>query len=167
MSYDDEIGALPPLGFWDPLGFCQDENKVAFTQRRAAEVKHGRIAMLAVVGYVVAEYARLPGTIDLDGTTFQSLPNGIDALKAFPSVGWASIAFFIGFMELFGFKQVPGSVIGDFGVGVFGRPLEDRLKVDQANRELQNGRLAMVGITELLTHDVARPAGESLLSLHF
>merc|ERR1711998_99099 len=46
---EEEIGALPPLGVWDPQGFIEREPE-KFARRRAVERKHGRIAMVAVVG---------------------------------------------------------------------------------------------------------------------
>jgi len=35
-----------PVGFWDPLGFAADGDKVALTRHRYTELKHGRMAML-------------------------------------------------------------------------------------------------------------------------
>lgn len=90
-AFDDEIGALPPVGFWDPLGLAADGNVEVFNRRRASELKHGRIAMLAVVGYLVQENYRLPGAIDLDGTTFDSIPNGVAAIGAVKSFGWLQV----------------------------------------------------------------------------
>lgn len=40
------------------------------------------------------------------------------------------------------------------------------VKAELKTKELQNGRLAMLAITELLTHDLAKPAGESLFTIH-
>jgi len=37
-----QVGALPPLGYWDPAGFTKDEE--SFRQYRAAEIKHARVA---------------------------------------------------------------------------------------------------------------------------
>ena len=34
----------------------------AFKRRRATELKNGRVAMLATMGYIVPEYFRFPGT---------------------------------------------------------------------------------------------------------
>merc|ERR1719440_842220 len=50
-------GSSGPLGFFDPLGFCSQEGisegKIRFY--REVELKHGRVAMLAALGFPVAE----------------------------------------------------------------------------------------------------------------
>ena len=51
-GFEEEIGALPPVGFWDPLGLAADGDKAVFDRRRASELKHGRIAMLAAAGWI-------------------------------------------------------------------------------------------------------------------
>lgn len=48
-------GAIAPLGEFDPLGFTKDLPVQEIKRFREAEVTHGRVAMLAVVGYLVAE----------------------------------------------------------------------------------------------------------------
>lgn len=58
--------------------------------------------MLAVSGYLIQELARFPGAIDLDGTTFSSIPNGIGAVGAVPSFGWLQIIFSVGYWDLIG-----------------------------------------------------------------
>jgi hypothetical protein len=122
--------------------------------------------MLAVTGYLVAEIARFPGAIDLDGTTFQSIPNGVAALTAIPAFGWFQIAASIGYWEIFGWKQTEGGIPGDFGLGYFGKRLEGAERAEKLTKELQNGRLAQLAIIELLTHDAAKPVGESLFAIH-
>lgn len=47
-----ELGAQAPLGFFDPMGIVADGDKENFDRLRWVELKHGRIAMLAVVGYL-------------------------------------------------------------------------------------------------------------------
>ena len=146
MAFEDEIGVLAPLGFFDPLGLSADGDEVVFARRRAVELKHGRVSMLAVVGYVVAEIARFPGKIDLEGTTFVDIPNGLAAITAIPAFGWFQIAASIGYWEIFGWQQVEGANPGDFGYGnkFFGEELEGEKLIEKQTKELQNGRLAMV-----------------------
>eukprot|EP00600_Ochromonadales_sp_CCMP1393_P006763 CAMPEP_0174967658 /NCGR_PEP_ID=MMETSP0004_2-20121128/7704_1 /TAXON_ID=420556 /ORGANISM="Ochromonas sp., Strain CCMP1393" /LENGTH=198 /DNA_ID=CAMNT_0016216811 /DNA_START=50 /DNA_END=646 /DNA_ORIENTATION=+ len=165
MSFEDELGVLPPVGFWDPLGLASDGDEEKFARRREVELKHGRVAMAAVTGYLVAEVCRFPGAIDLDGTTFASIPNGVGAIKAIPAFGWFQIAASVGYWEIFGWQKASDEA-GDFGTGYFGKSLEGEEKAEKLTKELQNGRLAMLGIMELLTHDVAKPAGESLFDWH-
>jgi hypothetical protein len=48
-------GQTQPVGYFDPLGFSKS---VSFNQLklfREAELKHGRVAMLATVGFIVQE----------------------------------------------------------------------------------------------------------------
>merc|ERR1719478_2009134 len=58
VAYAKELpGVTEPLGFWDPLGFCEDEDltegKLKFY--RECELKHGRLGMLAALGFVWRE----------------------------------------------------------------------------------------------------------------
>ena len=48
-------GAVSPLGEFDPAGFTKDLPVQEIKRFREAEVTHGRVSMLAVVGYLVAE----------------------------------------------------------------------------------------------------------------
>ena len=48
-----ELGVTEPLGVYDPLGWLETEPE-AFERRRAVERKHGRVAMAAFVGYIMA-----------------------------------------------------------------------------------------------------------------
>lgn len=109
-AFEDEIGVLPPTGFFDPIGFCKDADADQFARWRAVELKHGRVAMLAVVGYVTQEIYRFPGDIDLSGTKFADIPNGVAALSAVPAFGWVQILFTIGCVDKKG-------IFGDFEVG--------------------------------------------------
>ena len=64
-AFEDALGAQPPLGFFDPLNLVADGDQEKFDRLRYVEIKHGRISMLAVVGYLVQEAGtRLPGDID-------------------------------------------------------------------------------------------------------
>ena len=49
-SFENELGAQDPLGFFDPLGLVADADQEKFDRLRYVEIKHGRICMLGVVG---------------------------------------------------------------------------------------------------------------------
>ena len=55
FSVDDLPGALPPMGFFDPLGFADGADEATLKKYREAEVTHGRVAMLAVLGMLIVE----------------------------------------------------------------------------------------------------------------
>ena len=65
--------------------------------------------MLAVVGFVVPEFYRFGYDI-APGLPCSEVPNGIAALTAIPSLGWAQMFFLIGAVDYYGF-------LGDFEVG--------------------------------------------------
>ena len=114
MAFDVEsqIGVIKPTGFWDPIGLAKDIDQETFDKYRTAELKHGRISQLAVVGFLAAEALRFPGSIG--GVNFADIPNSVGALGVLPAAGWAQIGMSIGFWELFGWKQVENSTPGDF-----------------------------------------------------
>lgn len=45
------VGASAPLGFFDPMGFSKGPEE-RLNEYRESELKHGRTAMLAVVGFL-------------------------------------------------------------------------------------------------------------------
>merc|ERR1712061_672782 len=54
-AFESELGVQAPLGFWDPLGFTEDGDEMLFKRRRSVEIKHGRVSMLATMGYITPE----------------------------------------------------------------------------------------------------------------
>jgi hypothetical protein len=48
-------GSTAPLGEFDPLGFTKDMSIEEIKRFRESEVTHGRVAMLATLGYLVGE----------------------------------------------------------------------------------------------------------------
>ena len=43
-SFENEIGAQPPLGFFDPLGYLEDEDQERFERLRWVELKVSRVS---------------------------------------------------------------------------------------------------------------------------
>ena len=118
-----ELGSQPPIGFWDPLGLVADGDVEKFNRLRTVELKHGRVSMLAVVGHCVTTAGvRLPGNIDLQGTSFKSIGTGLKHVTEVPALGLAQILLLAGLLELFVMKEeveggVKGEFIGDFRNG--------------------------------------------------
>ena len=172
MGVESELGATPPLGYWDPLGLSV-KNPDKFPRWRAVELKHGRIAMAASTGYIVQEFLRWPGYLSpTAGVKFSELPNGIAAWHQIPMGGIAQFMLFMALMEgitwqyydipsrkvgggkdMFDFVvpagKSPGDVAGDFWV----RYDDPEVKAEKLNIELNNGRAAMLGVTGMLMHD--------------
>jgi len=48
-------GAIEPLGYFDPFGFCDNLDVMGVKRMREAEIMHGRVAMLAAVGFLIQE----------------------------------------------------------------------------------------------------------------
>merc|ERR1719203_688836 len=144
MAFESELGAQPPLGFFDRLRFV--------------ELKHGRIAMLAVAGHVTtAAGVRLPGAISYDGTQFADIPTGFGALSQIPGAGLFQIFAFIGFLEIFVMKDITGGeFVGDFRNGFIDygwNTFDEETKLSKRAIELNNGRAAMMGILALMMHE--------------
>ena len=77
-----EAGVQDPVGFWDPLGLSADKDEATFKRRRAVEIKHGRIAMYATIGYIVPEYYKFPGDLSPSlGIKFADVPAGLAAFS--------------------------------------------------------------------------------------
>jgi Chlorophyll A-B binding protein len=110
--------------------------------------QHGRIAMAATLGMLVQENYRFAGYLSpSEGLEFSDVPNGLGAWGVVPLAGWVQMAVVIGAHELI-VKQRDGKAPGDFGTGYFGVALDDQSakQLRLLNVEVQNGRLAMLGI---------------------
>ena len=107
MSFESELGAQAPLGFWDPLDLLADADQDRFDRLRYVETKHGRISMLAILGHLVTSAGwRLGGDI-APGLKFAEMKTGLAAFDTIPAGGLVQIILFIGALELgFGLRQV-------------------------------------------------------------
>merc|ERR1711916_372485 len=138
-----EIGAQPPLGFWDPLGLLADADQERFDRLRYVETKHGRISMLAILGHIVTTAgARVPlGDNDVK--------TGLAVFGSLPAAGLAVTIATIGAMEL------------GFGSDGYREGLEsycesqypDIATERRKGVELNNGRAAQMGILGLMVHE--------------
>jgi len=129
---------------WDPLNLSNTPAK--FERYTAVEIKHGRISMIACVGYIFADLFRFPGC--------ENFKNGLAALGDIPLEGWVQLAALIGAHEALVKPREGGYGSYDFGLGVElleGQPAEEIERRQTVERN--NGRLAMVGILGMMWQD--------------
>eukprot|EP00904_Undaria_pinnatifida_P008619 jgi/Undpi1/4888/HiC_scaffold_19.g08240.m1 len=144
------VGASAPLGFFDPMGFSKGPEE-RLNSYREAELKHGRTAMLAVVGFLTQE-------------NWHPLYNGglssnpCKAIFEVPPEGILQIVMFIGFLEyvISQIKLKPGYIPGDYvgSTDLFDGGEGDSTWRNFQLKELHNGRAAMMGISGLVTHNL-------------
>ena len=97
-SFDDVQslpGILEPTGFFDPAGFSEGVSSSELKRYREAELTHGRVAMLATLGFLIGESGFTP--------LFQGKIDGI-AINQFwqvPGGFWPVILLFIAVPETF------------------------------------------------------------------
>merc|ERR1712048_184843 len=154
-AFESELGVQEPVGFWDPLGLAADGDMASFKRRRSVEIKHGRICMLATMGYITPEITgKLPGYLSpSQGLKFEDIPNGLGAISKVPAAGWLQIAAYFGFCEFSGgFEDYKTGTPGDYGWKVLTSddPAE---KTKKLSAEIANGRLAMVAIIGMFFQD--------------
>jgi hypothetical protein len=144
-------GMTEGLYEFDPLGFSSEYTYLV-PYFREAELKHGRIAMLAWVGMVAPDFVRIPG----ERYSFEAVPVSIQAHEAFSSATGVNfqILFWIGIVEFCCAKKVfewnSLEVAGDYGLtGLFPKDEEGQKRMRLA--ELKNGRLAMLAFAGAVT----------------
>uniref|UniRef100_A0A6V0CFU2 Uncharacterized protein n=2 Tax=Pseudo-nitzschia australis TaxID=44445 RepID=A0A6V0CFU2_9STRA len=157
-KFSDDIGAMAPLGLFDPLGLVEDGSQEKFDLLREYEITHGRVSMLAVVGYLVtAAGIRFPGAEDV--------PAGLKAFdyllasKDGQNVLLQMLAFFAVATIVnrdAEWLDVEAEHVGDYRNGAldFGwDKFDDATKLKKRTVELNNGRAAMMGILGLMVHE--------------
>lgn len=144
----DLVGSSAPLGFFDPLGFTKGVGAGTVAKYRESELKHGRVAMLAVFGWLTQERFHPLYDGKVSG-------NPLKALYEAPSFGLVQIFVFCGLLELLSLSAEKSSSykMGDFlGVSSLIKDQSDPAWISFQTRELNNGRLAMFAILGEIAH---------------
>mmetsp|Transcript_9398 Transcript_9398/g.16184 ORF Transcript_9398/g.16184 Transcript_9398/m.16184 type:complete len:222 (+) Transcript_9398:74-739(+) len=141
------------LEFWDPLNLAGQVGDEALVWFRASEIKHGRVAMLASLGYALGGYdVTFPGNI-APGVSFKSInvDGPFSAWSKVPEEGKLQILISILIIEIYSEAQKPHYMRGGpVGVippyaGLGGAATERQKKA-----EMKHGRIAMFGIISFL-----------------
>ena len=149
MFSEGDIGVLPPLGVYDPLGLIETRDMARY---EVMEIKHGRAAMLGFLHVIAIEAgARIPIA------DCEAAPAGLIAsLEAVPTVGWLQIMLTTCMIETgtFASKAEGEGEVGDIAGIPWVRYDDPEVKTFKLNAERQNGRAAMLGITGCLIHEL-------------
>jgi len=144
---------------WDPAGFLE-RSPEWLPWYREAELKHGRVCMLATVGLVIPGFIRIPG----EQFSFEAIPKVIDAHDALPE-SMIQIFLWISFLEactlpalanMNGYDRQPG----DYGfdpLSVY--PSDPEKQKEMQLKELKNGRLAMIALGGMVAGSVITENG--------
>jgi hypothetical protein len=155
-------GITAPLGFFDPLGFTTDKSEGKIRFYREVELKHGRLGMLAALGFLVGEnfHPLFGGNIDSPAyLAFQQTP-----LQTF----WPVVVLGIAILETFSVFTFnspaggePWSIRSDHVPGNLGLNW-DRVDLTDPEyfktmqtKELNNGRLAMLAAAGMILQEYA------------
>jgi hypothetical protein len=156
-------GILAPVEFFDPLNFAADASESELKRYREAELTHGRVAMLASVGFLVGESGATPlfgGNIDgIAINQFWKVPTGF----------WPVILLFIAVPETFRalrgwmeptvpenyFQLRAGYTPGDIDFDPLGLCPADAMEFkEMQTKELQHGRLAMLAAAGMIVQEL-------------
>jgi len=172
----------PIVGFYDPLNLAEAEfwgtsNEATIGFLRHAEIKHGRVAMFAFVGYIAhANGFKFPWAMQMDGSPFPSETNPPALWDTISDSAKWQIFSVIAFLEFWSELSTssnkhymaggrPGDY-PDFYAGPDGLPhpapfnlfdpfqLSKNASAEKKEagliKEINNGRLAMIGIMGFL-----------------
>jgi hypothetical protein len=143
------------VGF-DPAGFSDRIGSIEELYRfREAELKHGRVCMLAATGMLFQEVYSWPAPDDV----FKA-PTPLGALATVPGLGLAQIVLFLGIIEIQSGKYEDARVPGDLGFDPLGLS-KDGINPFFAKAELEHGRLAMWAVAAFLVQSAI--TGEPVL----
>ena len=150
MFSEGDIGVLPPLGVYDPLGLIDTRDMERY---EIMEIKHGRAGMLGFLHVLAIESG-----LKFPTEQCEAAPTGLIAsLQSMPTAAWLQIMAVSCFMETGYFlfeAQTTDKAAGDICGDSWVRYDDPEVKTFKLNAERQNGRAGMLGITGCLAHEI-------------
>ena len=151
-------GDLPPVGYFDPLGLNTgakvSEERLKYW--REAELQHGRTAMLGAIA--------LP-TLELNNPDILSINylSNLDSMMQSPFWGamllFESARLVSGFENPFAKGGKAFTLKKDYQPGNVLNLNPDNVSTERYNRELSNGRLAMLACAHIIGSELATQQG--------
>ena len=164
-------GNIAPAGDFDPAGFLQGKSELEVMRLREAEITHGRVGMLAAAGFLVQENFHPifpdvggPGARQLDIVLQDENGQALGACLLFGVMLTEIQRARIGWMDPDEAMQElrPEYTPGDLGFDPLGMaPKTDADMLAMKNKELNNGRLAMMAVAGIVAQEVV--TGQELL----
>lgn len=172
FSVDTIPGVIKPTGLFDPLGFAEKADEATLKRYREAELTHGRVAMLASVGFLVGEAVESKTFIfngEVTGPAITHLAQVNPTFWLILGVGIARAELDraeIGWVEpdnvpvdkpgLLRADYIPGNLNFD-PLGL--KPEDPEEFFAMQTKELQNGRLAMLAAAGFLAQELVDGKG--------
>jgi len=162
-TMDDMVGAVDLRGKefkFDPLKLSETYEPL-LPWFREAELRHGRTAMLAVIGFIATDFVRIPGSM----YSFDAIPKTVDAHNILIEEGpMVQLLFWIGLFDLLiTAPACAATMAGERDAGDFGwtkwAPKDKEGFDGKRASELLNGRLAMCAIGGIATQSVVTGNG--------
>jgi len=163
-------GTLSPVPEFDPLGFAAKADLNTMKKYREAETMHGRVAMLAAIGLLVTEEPiEFHPLFEAYNKDIGPAIRHLDEVRAASPFFFEILGLLIGSLELNRALQgwkAPGSGVqfqdlnedyfpGDVGFDPLGlKPADADEFLEMSNKELQNGRLAMLGVAGMVAQEL-------------
>jgi hypothetical protein len=157
-------GSVAPFGQFDPLGISKDMGVGPIKKLREAEVTHGRVGMLAVLGFLVGENFHPLFNGAVTGPANSHLAQVQEVAPPFfawlfisimtaelarASTGWKSPT-----EETFALRE--NYYPGDIGFDPLGlKPTSAKDFATMQTKELNNGRLAMISAIGMIGQELA------------
>jgi len=159
LKPEEMAGVTAPLGFFDPLGFSKGDNLAVY---RVAELKHGRICMLATLGMIVGENFHPFFDAWGDGKFASAAASHFSptAMNNFWPAFWV-LTGVIEWPSLFNTDSLTLESAGDLGFDPLGaKPTDPQELKALQTKELNNGRLAMLAAAGVMAQELV--TGQSI-----
>jgi light-harvesting complex I chlorophyll a/b binding protein 1 len=167
--------SAPFPDMFDPAGFAAGAKVRDIRRWRESEIVHGRVAMLAALGFIIGEQLEdIPAFLNADGHITGPAIYQFQQVEARGAIFWEPLLLAIGLCESYrvalgwasptgnGFNSVKDAdeyELGNLGFDPLGLgPKDDPVAwKEMQTKELNNGRLAMIAIAaftveELVSH---------------